>query len=413
MRKAREEQDRKLREAQEERRREVAEALRVQQEKHKRDQEKSAADLKAKNDQLQKQQSELEEKYRAEVAAAQAVAARKAREEREAAERKVKELAENKAGASQAQQVLFQATQTSSSLRMERRTPIAQLDNQWKTMTYLIQDALKHKVDEPGYHATIQAAYKELYQLESRAVRLVWYSDQRYCIQVKDSAMDGGEITLGFRSDTDACKPDLWIFREGRIKLWEAPHLCLSWDGGWDDQKKRPDEWKLKYSTVRYNPIRLRIVCDQPESAMNQKWLISTDKANKQIKLEAAHAQFSIHLGKNLFGATNTPHLYAQDASCEQAKWNVELDDDESMKSVSDKLQNLRKKEVDALLREILAEKLVQKGIMSMDDLKLLLDEMLGKKAQQLASAGEFRIALRTAEQAGLCRQNGRQIEAR
>jgi len=50
---------------------------------------------------------------------------------------------------------------------------------------------------------------------------------------------------------------------------------------------------------------------------------------------------------------------------------------------------------------------------MSVDALKLQLNEMLGEKSQQLASEVEFRIALRTAEQAGLCRLNGRQIEAR
>merc|ERR1712190_329720 len=60
-----------------------------------------------------------------------------------------------------------------------------------------------------------------------------------------------------------------------------------------------------------------------------------------------------------------------------------------------------RTKEVDALMQEILAEKLGQDGSMSLDALKLQLNEILGEKSQQLASEAEFRIALRTAEQAG------------
>merc|ERR1712217_724908 len=72
-----------------------------------------------------------------------------------------------------------------------------------------------------------------------------------------------------------------------------------------------------------------------------------------------------------------------------------------------------RTKEVDSLMQEILAEKLGEDGSMSLDALKLQLNEILGEKSQQLASEAEFRIALRTAEQAGLCRLNGRNIEAR
>merc|ERR1712187_176284 len=72
-----------------------------------------------------------------------------------------------------------------------------------------------------------------------------------------------------------------------------------------------------------------------------------------------------------------------------------------------------RAKELESLLQEILAEKLVQDGSMTVDALKLQLNEMLGEKSQQLASETEFNIALRTAEQAGLCARKGRQIEAR
>merc|ERR1711972_85886 len=72
-----------------------------------------------------------------------------------------------------------------------------------------------------------------------------------------------------------------------------------------------------------------------------------------------------------------------------------------------------RAKEIESLMQEILAEKLGQDGAFSVDALKLQLNEMLGEKSQQLASEVEFRIALRTVEQAGLCRKQGRQIEPR
>lgn len=71
-----------------------------------------------------------------------------------------------------------------------------------------------------------------------------------------------------------------------------------------------------------------------------------------------------------------------------------------------------RAKELESLLQEILAEALGQESL-TVDALKLKLSEMLGEKSQQLASEAEFNIALRTAEQAGLCRRQGRQIEAR
>merc|ERR1712156_1001066 len=72
-----------------------------------------------------------------------------------------------------------------------------------------------------------------------------------------------------------------------------------------------------------------------------------------------------------------------------------------------------RAKELETMLQEILAEKLVQEGGLTVDALKLRLNEMLGEKSQQLASEAEFNIALRTAEQVGLCRRQGKQIEAR
>merc|ERR1719491_104713 len=72
-----------------------------------------------------------------------------------------------------------------------------------------------------------------------------------------------------------------------------------------------------------------------------------------------------------------------------------------------------RAKELDSMLQEILAAKMVQDGSMTVDQMKLQMNEMLGEKSQQLASDAEVRISLRTAEQAGLCRVNGKQIEAR
>merc|ERR1712151_1487531 len=72
-----------------------------------------------------------------------------------------------------------------------------------------------------------------------------------------------------------------------------------------------------------------------------------------------------------------------------------------------------RAKELETMLQEILAEKLAQEGSLTVDALKLQLNEMLGEKSQQLASEVEFNIALRTVEQAGLCRKQGRQIEPR
>merc|ERR1712048_14136 len=72
-----------------------------------------------------------------------------------------------------------------------------------------------------------------------------------------------------------------------------------------------------------------------------------------------------------------------------------------------------RAKELESLLQEILADVLTKDGSLTVDALKLRLNEMLGEKSQQLASEVEFNIALRTVEQAGLCRKQGRQIEPR
>lgn len=72
-----------------------------------------------------------------------------------------------------------------------------------------------------------------------------------------------------------------------------------------------------------------------------------------------------------------------------------------------------RVKDIESMLQEILADALVKEGTMSIDALKLQLNEKLGGLQQQLASEAEFNMALKTAEQQGLCRKQGRQIEAR
>jgi len=72
-----------------------------------------------------------------------------------------------------------------------------------------------------------------------------------------------------------------------------------------------------------------------------------------------------------------------------------------------------RAKELESLLQEILAETLAKEGTTTVDNLKLQINERLGEKKEQLASETEFNIVLRTAEQAGLCRRQGRVIEAR
>lgn len=72
-----------------------------------------------------------------------------------------------------------------------------------------------------------------------------------------------------------------------------------------------------------------------------------------------------------------------------------------------------RAKEIESMMQEILADALTKEGTTTVDALKLLLNEQLGEKQQQLASEAEFAMALKVAEQQGLCRKQGRQIEAR
>jgi len=72
-----------------------------------------------------------------------------------------------------------------------------------------------------------------------------------------------------------------------------------------------------------------------------------------------------------------------------------------------------RAKELEALVQEILSEKMAEEGSCSVDALKLQVNERLGEKKEQLASETEFNIAVRAAEDAGLCRRNGRTLDPR
>lgn len=72
-----------------------------------------------------------------------------------------------------------------------------------------------------------------------------------------------------------------------------------------------------------------------------------------------------------------------------------------------------RAKEIEVLLQEVLAETFAKGGVLTVNNLKLIMNERLGERKEQLASEVEFNNALRTAEQGGYCRRQGQQIEAR
>lgn len=72
-----------------------------------------------------------------------------------------------------------------------------------------------------------------------------------------------------------------------------------------------------------------------------------------------------------------------------------------------------RAKELESMMQEILADVLSKEGSVSIDTVKLRMNEMLGEKKEQLASEAEFNIALKVAEQQGICRKSGKQLEAR
>jgi len=71
-----------------------------------------------------------------------------------------------------------------------------------------------------------------------------------------------------------------------------------------------------------------------------------------------------------------------------------------------------RAKELETLLQEICAEKAGEANF-SVDDAKRIMNERLGGRTEQLATEVEFNTALRTAEQTGAVRRQGRLLEAR
>jgi len=72
-----------------------------------------------------------------------------------------------------------------------------------------------------------------------------------------------------------------------------------------------------------------------------------------------------------------------------------------------------RAKEVETMLQELLAEKGQGGSMMTIDSIKMALNERLGEKKEQLASDNELFSALRAVEDQGLIRRQGKQIEVR
>jgi len=71
-----------------------------------------------------------------------------------------------------------------------------------------------------------------------------------------------------------------------------------------------------------------------------------------------------------------------------------------------------RQKEIETMLQEVLAERATD-GSLSVDTLKAVINEKLAERKEQLASEAEFNAALRSAEQAGLLRKQGKSVEVR
>lgn len=72
-----------------------------------------------------------------------------------------------------------------------------------------------------------------------------------------------------------------------------------------------------------------------------------------------------------------------------------------------------RMKDLESLVQEVLSDLLSKEGSTTVDGLKAAVNEKLAERKEQVASENEFNVALRTAEEAGLCRKQGRSIEAR
>jgi len=72
-----------------------------------------------------------------------------------------------------------------------------------------------------------------------------------------------------------------------------------------------------------------------------------------------------------------------------------------------------RAKEIETLLQEILAEKGSSGGMQTMDTIRSAVNERLGERKEQLTNEAEFNQALRVAEDQGLIRRQGKQVEVR
>jgi len=76
--------------------------------------------------------------------------------------------------------------------------------------------------------------------------------------------------------------------------------------------------------------------------------------------------------------------------------------------------QREREREIATMLQEILAERLSSGDpYTSIDGVKQIMNERFGERKEQLATDAEFMSALRDCEQQGLCRRQGKTIEAR
>mmetsp|Transcript_76064 Transcript_76064/g.226695 ORF Transcript_76064/g.226695 Transcript_76064/m.226695 type:complete len:901 (+) Transcript_76064:61-2763(+) len=72
-----------------------------------------------------------------------------------------------------------------------------------------------------------------------------------------------------------------------------------------------------------------------------------------------------------------------------------------------------RAKELETLLQEVLAEKGEGGAVLTLDSVKLAMNERLGERKEQLISDNDFFSALRAVEDQGLIRRQGKQIEVR
>uniref|UniRef100_A0A7S1A1C7 DNA replication licensing factor MCM4 n=1 Tax=Noctiluca scintillans TaxID=2966 RepID=A0A7S1A1C7_NOCSC len=72
-----------------------------------------------------------------------------------------------------------------------------------------------------------------------------------------------------------------------------------------------------------------------------------------------------------------------------------------------------RAKEIDSLLQEILAAKVAQGDVLTMDSVRSAMNEKLGERKEQLIGDVEFNTALKNAEGEGLVLRKGKTLEAR